>query len=175
MTRVDLVKGLGAGAVVAELGVARGAFSREMLLAQPNIAHLYSVDSWARDRGHNDEEFRVACRALDLFGQRSIVIRRTFENAVTLFSREMFDVVYVDGYAHTGQDDGRTLAFWWPKVKRGGLFAGHDYSKFWPLTVKAVDAFVAKETGHIQGGLETTMEPEDKTTGIYRSWYVRKK
>ena len=73
---------------------------------------------------------------------------------VTLFDVTRVEVIDENGRSYTKyldkdqkvcyniQDDGRTLREWWPKVKKGGIFAGHDYSKTsWPKTVEQVDRF----------------------------------
>ncbi len=66
-----------------------------------------------------------------------------FDEALTLFPDEYFDFVYVDGYAHTGEEQGQTFRDWFPKLKPGGIFAGDDYSPDWPLVVEEVDKFIA--------------------------------
>jgi len=75
------------------------------------------------------------------------------------------DFVYVDGYAHTGQEGGRTLDQWWAKVRPGGIMAGHDYHEQWPLTVQAVNQFAARI------GLAVHLTHEDE----FPSWYFFKK
>ncbi len=79
-------------------------------------------------------------------GQRSKIIRSTFSDAAHHFPPEHFDFIYIDGYAHTGQDEGLTLAEWFPKLKKGCLFAGDDYSEKWPKNVAIIDSF-AKGNG----------------------------
>lgn len=134
LTRLGL---LGEG---VELGVARGAFS-DHLLGQAAIRRLWSIDAWAGDRGHDLAECAAATRRLARHGQRSIVLRARFDEALALFPDGSLDFVYIDGYAHTGNESGQTLLDWWPKVRPGGLFAGHDYSPEWPKNVAAVDRF----------------------------------
>ena len=56
-----------------------------------------------------------------------------------LFEDESVDFIYLDAYAHTGQENGRLIDLWWRKLNGGGLFAGHDYDPKWPQTVEAVD------------------------------------
>jgi hypothetical protein len=52
-------------------------------------------------------------------------------------------MIYIDGYAHTGQEGGQTLRDWWPKLAPGGVFAGHDYDlAAYPQTVCAVNDFI---------------------------------
>ena len=146
-----------------ELGVARGFFSAQ-LLSSPGAFTLYSVDRWAGDRGHGDSQCLEAYKRLSPFGSRSVVIRLSFDVANGLFEDQFFDLVYVDGYAHTGQDDGRTLQEWWPKVKDGGIFSGHDYHPKFQETMRAVDEFASSV------GREIHLTTGDR----YPTWWIQK-
>lgn len=191
-TRQELAQHLFRGTGV-ELGVAWGEFSEEILKAQmlylpmdlekvgeslyrwkgsgpirepyalPCVDKLYSIDRW-NDPHHSIHEYHRALKTLADFGQRSTVLRATFEEGLVLFQPESLDFVYVDGYAHTGQEGGKTLHDWWPKIKPGGVLAGHDYGPLFQPTIDAVDAFVA------QHGLEMYLTGEAKL----RSWWVVK-
>jgi predicted O-methyltransferase YrrM len=122
-----------------ELGVASGHFS-QIILKTSKLKMLFSIDRW--NDHHTYDEYLRAANYLSQFKERSVILKLPFEEAVHLFKDETFDFIYIDGYAHTGQDDGRTLKEWWPKVKKGGIFGGHDYSKkSWPKTVEQVDRF----------------------------------
>ncbi|MBB5035556.1 class I SAM-dependent methyltransferase [Prosthecobacter vanneervenii] len=138
--RIDLGYLVPSGGVVAELGVACGNFSSALLNHHPHLGKLYAIDKW-NDERHPAHEETVARN--NLRDPRAIVIRQTFEEAAKneILENICFDLIYVDGYAHTGQDSGATLAHWWPKLKPGGIFAGHDYDTAWPLTIKAVNEF----------------------------------
>ena len=139
--RADIPKLLAPGSVGVELGVAAGGFSSQLLRSDA-FGHLYSIDRWAGDRDHNVWEYKAAIRALQPYRDRNSCLRMTFDEALDLFPDCFFDLVYIDGYAHTGQDDGKTLTEWWPKLKWGGVFAGDDYSQSWPKTMRAVDEFM---------------------------------
>jgi hypothetical protein len=94
-----------------------------------------------------------------------------FSDAIAHFPDSFFDFIYIDAYAHEGQQGGKLLDDWWPKLKTGGIFSGHDYDPAWPLTVAAVNAF-AKKTGRrvtVFPGV-TTHNRED----AYASWFIRK-
>ena len=53
------------------------------------------------------------------------------------------DFVYIDG-RHDRPCIDDDLAAWWPKVRSGGILAGHDYVMEGPIEVKdAVDEFAA--------------------------------
>ena len=162
MKRIEIGKLVPPDGIAVELGVARGIFSELILKTYPNMT-LYSIDRWAGDRGHDDEEFQVAEALLRPYPHSSI-IRATFQFTVPQFDDGELDWIFIDGYAHTGQDDGQTLRDWWPKVKVGGIFSGHDYTERWPKTIKQVDKF-AKELG-VKIFLTDSEE--------YISWYWKK-
>jgi SAM-dependent methyltransferase len=153
----------------AELGVAKGAFS-EHLLKYGKCNCLWSIDRWAGDRGHDNTEAELVRKRLAPFQYRSRVMQTTFQRASHQFQDEFFDFIYIDGYAHTGQDAGQTLREWWPLLRKGGIFAGHDYHQNWPLTVTEVDAFVLEKDLH----LSVTLEQWKKGSNIFPSWWVRK-
>lgn len=142
LQRSDVVRLLQPGAIGVELGVAEGKFS-ETLLKTDRFAHLYSIDMWAGDRNHDTAQYKTALRRLLPFRQQNTTLRMTFDEALDLFPDAFFDFIYVDGYAHTGEENGATFRNWWPKLKPGGVMAGDDYAPKWPLVMQAVDAFIA--------------------------------
>lgn len=160
--RLALVDALPHGARVIELGVAKGAFACAMLRRRPDLNYL-GIDRWAGDRGHDDQEYQMARREIELHGGQ--VERASFEDAVRRQFANSADLVYVDGYAHTGQQNGKILDDWWSIVKTGGLFAGHDYDlKVWPHTYKAVRYFAG----------DRGLTVEDIPDLPYASWKIRK-
>ncbi len=158
--RNDFVK-LIDGGVGVELGVARGHFS-EYLLRHSNLDLLISVDAWGGSLGHNDHESEVAAKKLSQFGFRSVILRMTFVRAAELIADGSCDFVYVDGYARKGP--AKTLVAWWPKVKEGGIFAGHDYHEKWIATKQQVDKFMSDV------GRQFKVTQADR----YPSWWLRK-
>jgi hypothetical protein len=159
-TRNDLARMLFKG-VGAELGVAAGRFSKEILKG-PGVSLLYSIDKW--NDHHGVAEYRNVIGDLAAFGNRSIVLRATFNEALDIFPDEYLRWIYIDGYAHTGQDNGKTLDDWYPKLSAGGIFAGHDYAPEYPQTIEAVDKFVLKH------GLTLYLTTDDDLP----SWWVVK-
>lgn len=143
--REDVTRLLNRRSVGAELGVAGGTFSRR-LLETGKFRHLYSIDRWGGDRGHDILEYRSAIERLMPFRDRNTPLRMSFSEALPLFPDHYFDFIYVDGYAHTGQEAGETLREWWPKLKPGGILAGDDYAPDWPLVVKYIDEFIAERS-----------------------------
>lgn len=156
---------LNKNSVGVELGVADGYFSKQ-LLSTSNIKLLYSIDRWAGDRGHNIDQYKKAIKNLKEFYNRNFIIKLSFTEALDIFSDNYFDFIYIDGYAHTGQDNGTTLYEWWPKLKPGGIFAGHDYDKKFPIMLKIVDDFIQSFNN-----IYTINIIEEKP---YNSWYIIK-
>lgn len=162
-SRLDLTTLCPMGGLWVELGVARGDFGAAVLNERPDLQYL-GVDRWAGDRGHDAAEEAVARGRLEGRGKWVTVWRLRFDEALGMLNDECADVIYVDGYAHGGQVGGRTLADAWPKVRPGGVLAGHDYDRKYMPTVEAVDRFARRY------GLGVHLTGERKL----RSWWVRK-
>jgi hypothetical protein len=64
--------------------------------------------------------------------------------AASLYEDESLDFVFIDA-SHDYESIKRDIAAWFPKVKVGGLFAGHDYAPAYPGIVRAVNGLLAKE------------------------------
>jgi len=140
-TRSELSRSLFVG-IGAELGVAAGVFS-ETILQNRNVELLYSIDRWT-DHHNLKEYFNASKKLHKAANSNSIILRMTFSEACEMFPDNSLDFVYIDGYAHTGQENGGTLEEWLLKIKSCGIISGHDYDPRWPLTVEAVDRFVDK-------------------------------
>lgn len=134
---------------------------RSMHIMQGNC--LTSIDRWTEPH-HDIKQYATALALLSIYGERSRVIRSSFTEALVLFPEGSLDFVYIDGYAHTGQEGGQTLREWWPKLKPGGIFSGHDYSPQFQPTIDAVDAFVREHD------LRLNLTTEDALP----SWWVVK-
>lgn len=139
-TRAELALMVPDGGVFLELGVAAGRFADQVLSTNTKIKYV-GIDRWADH--HDEAEMMGALATIKAHGNHHRVHRMTFDEALPLFQPLFFDAIYIDGYAHTGQEGGKTLADWWPKLKHGGVFCGHDYDPaHYPQTVIAVDSFV---------------------------------
>jgi hypothetical protein len=148
----------------AELGVAGGDFSSH-LLSNSSLTQLYSIDKW--NDHHDLKQKQAAEEKLFVFGDRSVIIHSTFDEASHRFDKHSLDFIYIDGYAHTGQEGGKTLDQWWPKLRLGGVFSGHDYHEKWQKTIAIVDRFV------LQHGLVLNLTKPDGDD-IYPSWFTIK-
>ncbi|NBX26131.1 MAG: class I SAM-dependent methyltransferase, partial [Planctomycetes bacterium] len=68
--------------------------------------------------------------------------------AAATFADGSLDAVFIDA-AHEFAAVAADLEAWYPKVKRGGWFCGHDYSIAWPGVVRAVDRFFTRRAGEL--------------------------
>lgn len=151
------------GLIGIELGVAGGWYSKR-LMDSGLFTQLYGVDLYGDH--HDTKEYIKALHNVGM-GKPYWLLRMSFEEALEAFPDDHFDFVYIDGYAHTGEERGKTMFDWLKKVKVGGMIAGHDYHPKWPLVQICVDA-LAEELG--QSVLRTAdskkRDPQDK----FPSW-----
>jgi Methyltransferase domain len=166
--RHDVVSLLqGTNNIGVELGVAEGVFS-ERMMASGRFAKFMGVDMYADS--HDVAQYKRTLKRLGLWSNYKL-LRMRFDEAFDLFDDDSLDFVYVDGYAHGGEEGGETIFEWFKKVKIGGVIAGDDYDPAWPLVVKAVDAF-AQQLG--QPLLVTAITEADNPYCRYPTWAIRK-
>lgn len=160
--RTFLIDRIPTGGTWFELGVASARFGNEVCSRRSDFRYI-GVDRWSDH--HNEDEMRKARSLMSKFNHATLV-RNSFEEVAKTVPNDSCDAVYIDGYAHTGQDNGRTLEMWWPKIKRGGFMCGHDYDLGkWPGTFKAVNYFA----GH--RGLKVEIVHEESG---YASWVINR-
>lgn len=142
------------GATVgAEIGVWEGKFS-ETICAGIRGVHLYAIDPWApyaayrevkNDKVRLDEAHRQTLARLAPFN--ATVMRMTSLDAAAQIPDRSLDFAYIDSN-HEATHVAADLAAWAPKVRVGGLLAGHDYfsnpKKPFIQVVPVVDRFTAE-------------------------------
>jgi hypothetical protein len=64
--------------------------------------------------------------------------KMTTNEAARLFEDESLDGVFIDA-DHSYEAVKMDIQNWMPKVRKGGILAGHDYSSSWPGVVRAVN------------------------------------
>lgn len=116
----------------AEIGVWEGGYSEQLCSANPSLK-LTCVDPWETQRDYREVKndgrrmaaaYRVAIERLAKYGCE--ILRMTSEAAAERVPDGSLDFVYIDAnhlFEHVLSD----LALWTPKVRRGGIVAGHDY------------------------------------------------
>jgi hypothetical protein len=134
----------------AEVGVWKGGFSEAMCKALPGL-HLRCVDAWGDDPTYHEAKQAASWVAIRAQAERRlqpygcVIDGRLSLTAAQSVPDRSLDFVYIDGN-HGREAVYVDLEAWAPKVRVGGVVAGHDYRDFpaRPLIqVKpAVDAFV---------------------------------
>lgn len=119
----------------AEIGVFVGEFSRTILtewkgkrLALVDPYQKFPKDEYfdsTQDR-NQDEVFAHAQANLAIFGDRAQFMRMTSLQAALIIHDTSLDWIFIDGN-HSLDASKADIAAWWPKVRSGGLFAGHDF------------------------------------------------
>lgn len=157
--------------VGAEIGVSTGQLS-ERFLKLNHFSVFHSVDKWD-DQAHSFAQYEGVKEKLKKYNE-SCVWRLTAQDFAEHIADGSLGFIYIDCYAHTGQDDGEVLRCMWPKLQAGGLFSGDDYDKRqWPKTYAAVNAFAASVG-------KTVMVKDDHipnaklATDRHASWYFYK-
>jgi len=122
-----------------EVGTERGEYADCLLRGNPLLA-LRCVDLWKSYAGYRDH---VNQRKLDRFyaetqarlapyGSRVMLMRQWSVEAAAQIPDASLDFVYLDGN-HSFPYVVADLAAWSPKVRAGGIIAGHDFRRHkWP-------------------------------------------
>jgi predicted O-methyltransferase YrrM len=70
-------------------------------------------------------------------------VRMNSIDASKLYEDNSLDFVFIDA-AHDYNNVKLDIQNWYPKVKTGGLFAGHDYTPAWQGVIDAVNEFASE-------------------------------
>ncbi|KKN03117.1 hypothetical protein LCGC14_1110810 [marine sediment metagenome] len=133
--RVDWLKTLPKGSVGAEIGVDTGRFSRVILdVVKPRL--LWLIDCYETQPGvpYNLSDgwylsrFYAAMRRLRVAWSKGFVrlLCAYSSEAALLIEDDSLDWAYIDA-GHTEAEAFMDLQLWYPKIKSGGIVAGHDF------------------------------------------------
>ncbi|WP_350333464.1 class I SAM-dependent methyltransferase [Coralliovum pocilloporae] len=150
-----------------ELGVASGGYSARMVQSG-KFQRFFGVDVYGDH--HNHEEYKAAVKRVGLEGNYTL-LKMFFDEALGLFPDDYFDFIYIDGYAHSGEEGGKTFFDWLPKLKSGGIMAGDDYSERWPLVIQSVTYF-AEQTGAEITLTDPDVKGPDAVFDQSPTWYI---
>jgi len=129
----------------AEIGVWEGKTSAELLRCYPELV-LILVNPWKPYADQNYELTTMermvlakerALSRIEKYLDRIILIEKSSLEACNEVEDGLLDFVFIDGWHLDIEAD---LKAWFPKVRTGGIFCGHDYGLM-PAIKPAVDSF----------------------------------
>jgi len=150
----------GRALMVVEIGTDKG-FNAMTILRNLNVKKMYLIDPYLEEgfQGSSRAEY-IAKRRLKKYSDKIVWVKKKSEDALNDVP-DGIDFLYIDGL-HTKEQVAMELDLYYPKMKTGGIIAGHDYiGMHIPLT-EAVVEFAQKRLLKLQGGsLDFWMEKGD--------------
>lgn len=130
---VDLIRDLGPNVKGIEIGVQLGMNSYMLLDACPNITKIIGVDpyepytDWDRSITQSDQDIIYAefMENLPLMKDRFELLKYKSVDASVYLEDDSYDFLFVDG-DHSIRGVLNDLDKYVPKIKKGGIVAGHD-------------------------------------------------
>jgi len=128
----------------AEVGVDKGKYSEILLQCNSNLK-LKLVDPWKAYGHHKDSDieacYQYALQRINKFKDRVEFVREYSVEAAKKIPNNSLDFVYIDAM-HDFDSVIQDIIAWVPKVRVGGIVAGHDYYKVYQYgVIPAVDAY----------------------------------
>lgn len=135
--------------VGAEIGVGEGA-NASFYLSVLDVDFVFLIDPYVvyeneriivSEEGIKKRENEAHVR-LDEYKYKIKWIKEKSADAAELIADNSLDFVYIDG-DHAYEFVTKDISLYYPKIKKGRLFSGHDYN--YESVKKAVDEFVNKQ------------------------------
>ena len=136
-SREDLIKSFKPRGLGLEIGVYEGDFSKYILDNCPDL-NLVLLDCWQEQDKNTYKDYMNSSNQVQIERINKTIINVTnhynrislikgfSDDFSKLFSDKIFDFIFIDGN-HQYDSIKKDLNNWYPKVKSGGLFCGHDY------------------------------------------------
>jgi hypothetical protein len=143
-----------------EVGVWKGKslayFIVEAIKYNKNL-NIYAVDTWKGSEEHKDKKsiiddtlFQEFITNMAPVAGKFKPLQMTSEEDSKTFEDNSIDGIFIDA-THEYEAVKKDLELWYPKVKSGGYFCGHDYTAGWPGVVQAVNEFFQNKPNEIIG------------------------
>jgi len=159
-----------------EVGVRSGWFSK-YILDHTNM-EVVAIDPWEDNAElSNAKDFFKECQVrLEPYGERCKMLAEYSPSCAENFEDDSLDFVYIDAL-HNYTAVKADMEAWYPKLKVGGVLAGHDYSlQDWPGIFTAVEEFseeidiLALITGTVGNAIESHTGDSGEYDGDQSSW-----
>lgn len=115
-----------------EIGCHIGDTTLHFLNNLPNL-HLTGIDpyigywDWDKRFYHQDKQYPVLLERMKPYEGRFNLLKDFSDNVVDEFKDESLDFIFIDGM-HTYEQVLKDCKNYYPKIKSGGVFSGHDYN-----------------------------------------------
>ena len=135
--------------MIVELGAWKGRSSAFLVVEAKNKSQdiqIHIVDTWLGSGEHaagmTDGLYEKFIANMSPLNGHYQAHRMTTDKAASLFEDSSLDGVFIDA-DHTYEAVKKDIQNWLPKVRKGGILAGHDYIHTWPGVVQAVNESVS--------------------------------
>jgi predicted O-methyltransferase YrrM len=157
-----------------EIGSWKGrsaAFMAVEILNSNKKIDFYCVDTWQGSEEHAQDEIIKQKSLYEEFlcniePVKDIInpVRDTSLSASESFPNNYFDFIFIDA-AHDYENVKADIQAWFPKLKKGGIIAGHDYHQNWSGVVQAVNewSFWKNKKLHISNTSWIYFDTDDMT------------
>ena len=140
------------GDLFVEIGVWKGGSTSFMgveILNSGKKIEYHAIDSFDGSKEHgnvSDWLYNEASQNLKPLTDLGIVklIRGYSLDQVKKYENNSIDFCFIDA-SHEYEDVKLDIEAWLPKVKSGGILAGHDYDPAWSGVVRAVDELIGRD------------------------------
>lgn len=131
---IPYIESLGPDIIGCELGVCQGMTLRYFLDNLRNVQKIYAIDAWKPYWDHwgfVSQELvnnwrSTAYSILEPHGNKITLLETDSFNAADNIENNELDYIFIDG-DHSYAAVARDLRRYWPKVRKGGIFSGHDW------------------------------------------------
>lgn len=138
-----------------EVGCKEGRTTGHILKNVPD-SRVVAIDPWIKNPGDGSRDYAVYVKDRETYEawdfekiekefwsnvgdakDRCEMARMTSKQAVNGIEDGSRDLVFIDAL-HDYESVMEDISLWWPKVRKGGVLAGHDFNHKWPGVERAV-------------------------------------
>jgi len=130
----DLISNMGSDITGIEIGVQIGLNSMMLIDICTNISKIYGIDPYIPfadcdgrfiTQAEQDHNLKLLDQSISAMGNKFKLLKMKSFDAANMFENEAYDFVFIDG-DKSSKNMLTDLTLYAPKVKQGGVIAGHD-------------------------------------------------